>query len=119
MTHPIVGLWKVSVSFEDKTFMTVHNYLPDGLVIVDAGIFVASGLWEATGERSVRMVSLRPIVTGTLTDRDFHGWQEVVAEATVAEDDTLASETEFEAVDAAGQPRKGTVSSRGERVPLK
>jgi hypothetical protein len=118
VAHPIIGLWKVSVSFEDKTFMTVHNYLPDGLVIVDAGIFVASGLWEATGERSARMVSLRPIVTGTLTDREFHGWQDVAAEAAVDEDDTFTSKTEFAAVDADGQPRKGTVSSRGERVTM-
>ena len=119
MAHPIVGLWKVTVAFEDKEFKTVQNYLPDGQVIIDAGIFVASGLWEATGERSTRMVSLRPIVTGTLMDREFHGWQEASAEATVNEDDILVSETKFDAVDEDGTPRRGTVNTRGERVTLR
>ena len=91
MAHPIVGLWKVTGAFEDREFKTVQNYLPDGQVIIDAGIFVASGLWEATGERSTRMVSLRPIVTGTLMDREFQGWQEASAEATVNEDDILVA----------------------------
>jgi hypothetical protein len=34
----------------------------------------------------------------------------------VNDDDILVSETEFEAVDEEGTPRKGTVSTRGERV---
>jgi hypothetical protein len=118
MAHPIVGLWKVIVTFGDKEFKTTHNYRPDGLVVIDAGIFVANGLWEATGERSARMVSLRPMVTGTLMDREFHGWQEVSAEATVNEDDMLVSETEFNVVDDDGTPTKGTVTTRGERVTL-
>jgi hypothetical protein len=116
MAHPIIGLWRVTVTFEDREFQTVHNYLQDGVVIVDAGIFVASGIWQATGDRSVRMLSLRPIVTGTLMDREFHGWQEAVADATVGEDDVLVTETSYEAVDEEGQPRKGTVSTRGDRV---
>lgn len=118
MTHPIIGLWKVTVTFGDKEFKTVQHYLPEGLVVIDAGIFVANGLWKATGARSARMLSLRPIVTGTLMDREFHGWQEVSAEAAVNEDDILVSETEFDAVDEDGTPKKGTVSTRGERVTL-
>ena len=118
MAHPVIGLWKVTVSYEDKEFLTVHNYLPGGTVIIDAGIFVATGLWEPTGDRSLRMKSLRPIVTGTLVDREFHGWQEASAEATVTEDDTLATETQFDAVDEDGQRRTGTVRTRGERVAL-
>ena len=118
MAHPIVGLWKITVAFGDKEFKTVQNYRPDGLVVIDAGIFVANGLWEATGERSARMLSLRPMVTGTLLDREFHGWQEVSAEVTVNEDDVLASETEFDTVDEDGTPRRGTVTTRGERVTL-
>ena len=118
MTHPIVGLWKVTVAFEHKEFKTVQNYLPDGQVIIDAGIFVASGLWEATSERSTHMVSLRPIVTGTLMDREFHGLPEASAEAPVNDDDILVTETKFDAVDEDGTPRKGTVSTRGERVTL-
>lgn len=106
------------MAFEDKEFKTVQNYLPDGQIIIDAGIFVATGLWQATGERSTRMVSLRPIVTGTPMDREFHGWQEVAAAATVNEDDILVSETEFDTVDEDGTPRKGTVTTRGERVTL-
>ena len=118
MEHPIVGLWKVTVTFGDKEFKTAQNFLPDGQVIIDAGIFVGSGLWEATGERSVRMLSVRPLVTGTLMDREFHGWQEASAEATVNDDDILVTETKFDAVDEDGTPRKGTVSTRGERVTL-
>ena len=39
-------------------------------------------------------------MTGTLTDREFHGWQDMAARATVAEDGTSVIETEFDAVDA-------------------
>ena len=116
MAHPIVGLWKVSVAFGDKEFKVVQNYLPDGLVIFDAGIFIASGLWEANGERSATAFSVRPIVTGTLMEREFHGWQETSGEVTVNEDDILVAEAEFEAVDEDGTPRKGTITTRGERV---
>ena len=116
MAHPVIGLWKVTVTFGDKEFKVVHNYLPEGQVIIDAGIFIASGLWKATGERGVRLVSLRPIVTGTLMDREFHGWQETSGEVTVNEDDILVAEAEFEAVDEDGTPRKGTITTRGERV---
>ena len=119
MAHPIVGLWKVTVTFGDKEFKVVHNYLPEGQVIIDAGIFIASGLWDATGERSIRLVSLRPIVTGTLMDREFHGWQEVSGEATVNADDTFVAEAEFDTVDEGGQQREGTITTRGERVTLK
>ena len=119
MAHPIVGLWKVTVTFGDKEFKTVQNFLSAGQVIIDAGIFIASGLWEATGERSVHMVSVRPIVTGTMMDREFHGWQEAWGEATVNEDDILVAKAEFDTVDEQGKPQKGTASTRGERVPLK
>lgn len=119
MAHPIIGLWKVTANWGDQEFKTVQNFLPGGQVIVDAGIFVASGLWDATGERSVRMVTARPVVTGTMVDREFHGWQEAWGEATVDEDGILVAEAEFDAVDEQGQPRKGNVSTRGERVTLK
>jgi len=119
VAHPIVGLWKVTVTLGDKEFKTAQNFLPDGQVIIDAGIFVVSGLWEATGERSMRMVTARPMVTGTLMDRDFHGWQDVSGEATVDEDDILVAEAKFDIVDEQGRPQKGTVSTRGERVTLK
>lgn len=119
MAHPIVGLWKVTVTFGDKEFKTTQNYLPAGQVIIDAGIFVASGLWEATGARSVRTVSVRPIVTGTMMEREFHGWLDAWGEATVDEDDILVTDGEFNAVDEQGQPQKGTASTRGERVTLK
>jgi len=49
VAHPIVGLWKVTVTLGDKEFKTAQNFLPDGQVTIDAGIFVVSGLWEATG----------------------------------------------------------------------
>ena len=119
MAHPIVGLWKVTVTLGDKEFKTAQNFLPDGQVIIDAGIFVGSGLWEATGERSVRMLSVRPLVTGTLMDREFHGWQEAWGEATVDEDDILVAEAKFDVVDEQGRPQKGTVSTHGERITLK
>ena len=50
MAHPIVGLWKVTVTFGDKEFKTVQNFLPAGQVIIDAGIFIVSGLWEGTAD---------------------------------------------------------------------
>ena len=118
MPHPIVGLWKVTITFDDKGFKTAQDYLPGGQVINDAGIMVSSGLWAATGERSVRFAGVRPMVTGTLMDREFHGWNEAWGEATVNEDDVLVSETEFEATDEQGQPRKGVARTRGERVTL-
>jgi len=100
VAHPIVGLWKVTVTLGDKEFKTAQN-------------------WEATGERSMRMVTARPMVTGTLMDREFHGWQDVSGEATVDEDDILVAEAKFDIVDEQGRPQKGTVSTRGERVTLK
>ena len=99
MAHPIIGLWKVTVMFGDKEFKTVQNYLPGGHLIIDAGIFISNGLWEATGERSVRSLGVRPLVTGTIMEREFHGYQEAWGEATVNEDDVLAAEGEFDLVD--------------------
>ena len=120
MAHPIVGLWKITIMVDDEeTETVVQNYLPDGQVIIDAGTFVASGLWEATGERSVRSLGVRPIVTGTVMGRELHGFQEAWGEATVNEDDVLVAEGEYDAVDEDGRPRKGTIRTRGERVTLK
>ena len=80
MAHPIEGWWKVVVSLKDpssesqRDFNTAQTFTSDGTVIVDAGIFVGTAIWKAVDAKTVKTKSVRPIVTGTTMEREFHGW---------------------------------------------
>ena len=123
MAHPIEGFWKVVVSFEDpasgvqRDFKTAQRFTSDGTVIVDAGIFVGIGIWEAVDAKTAKTKGVRPIVTGTMMEREFHGWQEAEGTFTVDDSgDVFTSEATFVVPAEDGTEMRGTATTRGERV---
>jgi len=125
MTHPIVGLWKVATFYGGHPVnWVVHRFHRDGFFVVDGGMYTASGIWEATGDRTLRGSAVRPAYQPPGTDPGerpaFLGWHTLEDFTAMVSEDGYT----YTGVGVTARPMPdGTIGGgegevRGERVTL-
>lgn len=63
MKHPLVGVWKMEVSYVGRPAreLSVNTYHEDGSMSITTAGYTAHGVWAATDERSGRIQALAPV----------------------------------------------------------
>lgn len=84
MNHPVLGVWAIESSYEDrpKTDRGTFLFHPDGTVSIAFAEYSAHAVWLASDARSVAITGTRPVGP----NEGFVGWFSFQAVANVSDD---------------------------------